>query len=120
MRLREGQALSSLVIDSSVIHIFGAGLNQERPAHTAAKELSDRGWAIAPIHPKDGGATIDGFPIRPELDQGVIPEIVVFPLRSGASAARVKKVSDISLKSKCFPSSFVCASVYAPSLVKSA
>ena len=30
-----------------------------------------------PIHPKDAGATINGFPIRPALDSGVTPEIVV-------------------------------------------
>ena len=42
--------------------------NSEKPAHTkAVKELSDRGWAAAPIHPRDGGATIDGFPIRPRV-----------------------------------------------------
>ena len=102
MRLREGQALSSLVIDSSVIHIFGAGLNQERPAHTAAKELSDRGWAIAPIHPKDGGATIDGFPIRPELDQGVIPEIVVLFLAPEKARSVVRNLI-IRLEKEDFP-----------------
>lgn len=69
--------LQSILQRSSVIHIYGAGLNPERPAHTAVAELKNRGWAVAPIHPRDGGATIDGFPIRPELDQGVTPEVVV-------------------------------------------
>ena len=77
MRLSDGEILTSRITSSSTVHIYGAGLNKERPAHTAVKELSDRGWAIAPIHPKDGGATIDGFPIRPGLDEGIIPEIVV-------------------------------------------
>ena len=77
MRLSDDHNLTSRITSSSVVHIYGAGLNQERPAHTAVKELSDRGWAIAPIHPRDGGATIDGFPIRPSLDEGVNPEIVV-------------------------------------------
>lgn len=102
MRLKGELALSSLVIDSSVIHIFGAGLNKERPAHTAVKELSDRGWAIAPIHPKDGGATIDGFPIRPELDQGVIPEIVVLFLAPERARSVVRNLI-IRLEKEDFP-----------------
>ena len=61
----------------SLIHIFGAGLNPEKPAHKAVHELSARGWAVAPIHPRDAGATINGFPIRPSLDKGITPEIVV-------------------------------------------
>ena len=77
MRLSDSPVLSDVITSSKVIHIYGAGLNQNRPAHTAVKDLSDRGWAVAPIHPKDGGATIDGFPIRPGLDNGITPEIVV-------------------------------------------
>ena len=77
MRLENGETLHDIVSNSSVIHIFGAGLNPEKPAHTAVKELSDRGWAIAPIHPRDAGATINGFPIRPKLDPGIVAEIVV-------------------------------------------
>jgi len=92
MRLRDGQALSSLVVDSSTIHIYGAGLNQKRPAHTAVNELSNRGWAIAPIHPRDGGATIDGFPIRPELDPGIIPQIVVLFLAPERARAVVRNL----------------------------
>jgi predicted CoA-binding protein len=71
LRLRER------VLASSTMHIFGAGLNPERPAHTAVSELAARGWACAPVHPRDAGATIDGFPIRPSLDGGLSPEIVV-------------------------------------------
>ena len=77
MRLENGETLHDIVSNSSVIHIFGAGLNPEKPAHTAVKELSDRGWAIAPIHPRDAGATINGFPIRPILDSGIVAEIIV-------------------------------------------
>jgi predicted CoA-binding protein len=77
MRLSDSPVLSNVITSSKVVHIYGAGLNQNRPAHTAVKDLSDRGWAVAPIHPKDGGATIDGFPIRPGLDNGITPEIVV-------------------------------------------
>ena len=77
MRLVDGPDLHSRVIAAGVIHIFGAGVNPEKPAHKAVHELSARGWAVAPIHPRDAGATINGFPVRPSLDDGVSPEIVV-------------------------------------------
>ena len=77
MRLVDGSELHAKITASSVIHIFGAGVNSEKPAHKAVHELSSRVWAIAPIHPRDAGATINGFPIRPSLDDGVSPEIVV-------------------------------------------
>ena len=92
MRLSDGEILTSRITSSSTVHIYGAGLNKERPAHTAVKELSDRGWAIAPIHPKDGGATIDGFPIRPGLDEGIIPEIVVLFLAPERARAVVRNL----------------------------
>ena len=77
MRLEDGAGLHNAVSSSKVIHIFGAGLNPEKPAHKAVHELSARGWAVAPIHPRDAGSTINGFPIRPSLDKGIAPEIVV-------------------------------------------
>ena len=77
MRLVDGPELHAKITASSVIHIFGAGLNPEKPAHKAVHELSARGWSVAPVHPRDAGATINGFPIRPSLDDGVSPEIVV-------------------------------------------
>ena len=77
MRLTDGDQLHQKITSASVIHIFGAGVNPEKQAHKAVHELSARGWAVAPIHPKDAGATIAGFPIRPSLDDGVSPEIVV-------------------------------------------
>ena len=77
MRLVDGSELHAKITASSVIHIFGAGVNPQKPAHKAVHELSARGWAVAPIHPRDAGATINGFPIRPSLDDGVSPEIVV-------------------------------------------
>ena len=73
----DGSELHAKITASSVIHIFGAGVNPQKPAHKAVHELSARGWAVAPIHPRDAGATINGFPIRPSLDDGVSPEIVV-------------------------------------------
>ena len=77
MILVDGPDLHSKITASSVIHIIGAGVNPEKPAHKAVYELSARGWAVAPIHPRDAGATINGFPIRPSLDEGISPEIVV-------------------------------------------
>ena len=77
MRLSDGEELHQKITSASVIHIFGAGINPEKPAHKAVHELSARGWAVAPIHPRDAGATIAGFPIRQSLDGGVSPEIVV-------------------------------------------
>ncbi len=91
MDVTNSDILSKIVCGSSTIHIFGAGLNKERPAHTAVKELSDRGWAVAPIHPKDAGATIEGFPIRPNLDEGIIPEIVVLFLAPERARSVVRK-----------------------------
>lgn len=77
MRLEDGNELHAKITASSVIHIFGAGVNPEKPAHKAVHELSARGWAVAPIHPRDAGATINGFPIRPSIDNGISPAIVV-------------------------------------------
>jgi len=84
------ETLRSHVTDCSTIHIYGAGLNHERPAHTAVGELSDLGWACAPIHPRDAGGTISGFPIRPSLDDGIVPEIVVLFLAPQRAQAVVR------------------------------
>ena len=84
--------LTSTLSSVDVIHIYGAGLNTERPAHSAVSELKGRGWTIAPIHINDGGATIEGFPIRPELDEGVIPKVVVLFLAPERSRAVIRKL----------------------------
>ena len=39
-------SIRSILSNTDVIHIYGAGLNSERPAHSAVGELSERGWAI--------------------------------------------------------------------------
>jgi len=85
-------SLKSALSSTRVIHIYGAGLNTERPAHSAVSELKERGWAVAPIHPRDGGATIEGFPIRPNLDDGVTPEVVVLFLAPERSRAVVRNL----------------------------
>ena len=84
--------LKSILSSVDVIHIYGAGLNTERPAHSAVIELKQRGWAIAPIHINDGGATIEGFPIRSELDDGIIPKVVVLFLAPERSRAVVRNL----------------------------
>jgi len=89
---QEIRRLTSILTASKLVHIYGAGLNPERPAHTAVAELKNRGWAVAPIHPRDGGATIDGFPIRPALDQGILPEVVVLFLAPERARAVVRNL----------------------------
>lgn len=69
--------LQERVTQAECIHVYGAGLKVERPAHQAVLELAQRGWACAPVHPKDAGATVGGFPIRPALDNGICPSIMV-------------------------------------------
>ncbi len=92
-RNEEGIAsLQSILSNTEVIHIYGAGLNSERPAHTAVGELRDRGWAVAPLHPRDAGATINGFPIRPELEDGIVPEVVVLFLAPERARAVVRNL----------------------------
>ena len=92
-RNEEGIAsLQSILSNTEVIHIYGAGLNSERPAHTAVGELRDRGWAVAPLHPRDAGATINGFPIRLELEDGIVPEVVVLFLAPERARAVVRNL----------------------------
>jgi len=95
-------ALRERIVSSQVIHIFGAGLNAERPAHTAVAELSSRGWACAPVHPRDAGGSISGFPIRPSLDSGVLPEIVVLFLAPERARAVVRDLI-MRLSHETFP-----------------
>ena len=85
-------SIRSILSNTDVIHIYGAGLNSERPAHSAVGELSERGWAIAPLHPRDGGATIEGFPIRPALDDGIVPKVVVLFLAPERARAVVRNL----------------------------
>lgn len=84
--------LSQFLSSKKEIHIFGAGLRSDRPAHTAVKELSDRGWAVSPIHPRDAGGTIEGFPIRPCLDDGILPTVAVLFLAPERARAVVRNL----------------------------
>ena len=72
--------LSKKLSDISCIHIIGASLNKERTAHTAVGEISQRGWRVVPVHPRDAGATISGIPIRSEIEDGVEVEVIVLSL----------------------------------------
>ncbi len=56
--------LIELVSNTEFVHILGAGLNSERPANNAVQDLSERGWNPVPIHPRDAGGSIAGYPIR--------------------------------------------------------
>ena len=94
--------LSSHVMMSPVIHIYGAGLNTDRPAHTAVGELKRKGWACAPIHPRDAGATIDGFPIRPFLDDGLSPRVIVLFLAPERARSVVRDLI-VRLDHEAFP-----------------
>ena len=92
MKTMHDEALNQFLQTKTVVHIFGAGLRSDRPAHTAVKELCDRGWAVSPVHPRDAGGTIEGFPIRPHLDDGVVPEIVVLFLAPERARAVVRNL----------------------------
>ena len=59
------------------IHILGAGLNTDRPANRAIHDLDGRGWRLVPVHPRDAGNSILGRVIRPEIELGIQPDIVV-------------------------------------------
>ena len=71
------------------IHILGAGLNPERPAHRAIHDLADRGWRLVPVHPHDAGNNILGRVIRTEIEEGIIPQIVVLFLAPARAQAAI-------------------------------
>jgi len=75
--MSENKMISEVLLSSTSIHILGSGLNSDKPANKAIHDLRDRGWRLVPVHPKDAGATITDIPIRKEIDDGIIPEIVV-------------------------------------------
>ena len=71
-------AIYETVRDAQGIHIVGAGMNPQRPAHQAIHDLDGRGWRLVPIHPNDAGGSILGRPIRPLIEKGIAPQVVVF------------------------------------------
>ena len=92
MRMNDSNRLLDLVSQTKFVHILGAGLNSERPAHSAVNDLSERGWNPIPIHPRDAGASIFGYPIRPMIEDGIEPEIVVLFLAPERAREAVRKL----------------------------
>ena len=92
MRVYDSEQLINLVSETKFVHLMGAGLNPEKPANSAVKDLSKRGWNPIPIHPKDAGASISGYPIRPMIEDGIEPEIVVLFLAPERAREAVRKL----------------------------
>ena len=86
------ESLVSVISGINSIHIIGAGLNKERTAHTAVVEISQRGWRVVPVHPRDAGATVSGSPIRSKLEDGIELELVVLFLAPERAREVVKKL----------------------------
>ena len=42
MRVYDSEQLINLVSETKFVHILGAGLNSEKPANSAVKDLSER------------------------------------------------------------------------------
>ena len=92
MRMRDSEGLKELVSGAKFVHVLGAGINPEKPANTAISDLSERGWNPVPVHPRDAGASIVGFPIRPRIEDGVLPEVVVLFLAPERAREAVKNL----------------------------
>lgn len=80
------------VVQAQSIHILGSGMKPERPAHQAILDLDKAGWRLIPVHPRDAGGSIAGRAIRPSIEDGVIPEIVVFFLAPERAKQAVQKL----------------------------
>ena len=59
------------------VHIIGAGLRKDRPAHQAFHDAGDLGYRMIPVHPNDAGHTILGRPIRSHPWLNGRPELFV-------------------------------------------
>ena len=92
MRMSDSEQLRELISQTKFVHVLGAGMNTEKPANTAISDLSERGWNPVPIHPRDAGASIVGFPIRPRIEDGVFPEVVVLFLAPERAREAVKRL----------------------------
>ena len=60
-----------------MIHIIGAGLNQDKPAHRTFIDAGHRGFRMVPVHPKAAGSSILGRPIVPHPWSTSNPELFV-------------------------------------------
>jgi len=63
--------------DIRSVHVLGAGLRQDRPAHQAFHDAGHLGYRMVPVHPKDAGNTLLGRPIRPHPWIDDKPELFV-------------------------------------------
>jgi len=63
--------------DIRSVHVLGAGLRQDRPAHQAFHDAGHLGYRMVPVHPKDAGNTLLGRPIRPRPWIDDEPELFV-------------------------------------------
>ena len=68
MKMSDSEELKDLVSQIKFVHVLGAGMNSEKPANTAISDLSERGWNPVPVHPRDAGASIVGYPVRPRIE----------------------------------------------------
>ena len=92
MRFTDCEELEKIVKSASPLYVLGAGLNNGKPAHRAVHDLAERGWSPIPIHPRDAGGSIDGFPIRPDTEDRTDPGIIVLFLAPLKSREVVKKM----------------------------
>ena len=92
MIIDDPEQISDLVLQTRFVHILGAGLNKQKPANNAVLDISARGWNPIPIHPRDAGGSIAGYPIRPDIEDGTEPEIVVLFLAPKRARDAVKKL----------------------------
>ena len=73
------------------VHILGAGLNQDKPAHKAFQDMKDRGYRMVPVHPRDAGNTIQGLPIVPHPWASDKPELFVMFLSPDRTLGLLRK-----------------------------
>ena len=90
--MAQEKEIGELLLNAKSIHIIGSGLNSERPAHRAIHDLDGLGWRLVPVHVRDAGATIRNIPIRKEIDEGIIPEVVVLFLAPERALNLVKQL----------------------------
>ena len=92
MRMSDSEELKGLISRAKFVHVLGAGMNSEKPANRAISDLSERGWNPVPVHPRDAGASIVGYPVRPRIEEGVLPEVVVLFLAPERARDAVKRL----------------------------
>ena len=77
--------------DVETVHIIGAGMNSESPAHQAFFDAADKGFRMVPVHKNDAGNTILGRPIRPHVWTTEDPELIVFFLSPASVQLELQK-----------------------------